>query len=155
MSSVQVRLPLPGPLVKRLRHRPFTAVTWVRFPYGSPKIKPPASAGGFIFYDPRESNLPKCDSPVDCRLQPAGRQQHNSVVDSRTGHQIPDGFSFLPYGNRKAVKKTCRWHIFRPREIPLAFAASPVPFYLPLLRKTLYFPETHASMVNNDCFRRK
>ena len=25
-----------GPLVKRLRHRPFTAVTWVRFPYGSP-----------------------------------------------------------------------------------------------------------------------
>ena len=36
MSSVRVRLPLPGPLVKRLRHRPFTAVIWVRFPYGSP-----------------------------------------------------------------------------------------------------------------------
>ena len=29
-------MPLPGPLVKRLRHRPFTAVIWVRFPYGSP-----------------------------------------------------------------------------------------------------------------------
>ena len=28
-----------GPLVKRLRHRPFTAVTWVRFPYGSPTKK--------------------------------------------------------------------------------------------------------------------
>ena len=28
-----------GPLVKRLRHGPFTAVTWVRFPYGSPKQK--------------------------------------------------------------------------------------------------------------------
>ena len=26
---------LPGPLVKRLRHRPFTAVTRVRVPYGS------------------------------------------------------------------------------------------------------------------------
>ena len=26
-----------GPLVKRLRHGPFTAVTWVRFPYGSPE----------------------------------------------------------------------------------------------------------------------
>ena len=25
-----------GPLVKRLRHRPFTAVTGVRFPYRSP-----------------------------------------------------------------------------------------------------------------------
>ena len=37
MSSVRIRLPLPGPLVKRLRHRPFTAVTWVRFPYGSPR----------------------------------------------------------------------------------------------------------------------
>ena len=26
---------IQGPLVKRSRHRPFTAVTWVRFPYGS------------------------------------------------------------------------------------------------------------------------
>ena len=26
-----------GPLVKRLRHRPFTAVAWVRLPYGSPE----------------------------------------------------------------------------------------------------------------------
>ena len=37
MSSVRIRLPLPGPLVKWLRHRPFTAVTWVRVPYGSPE----------------------------------------------------------------------------------------------------------------------
>ena len=28
---------IPGSMVKRLRHRPFTAVTWVRFPYGSPR----------------------------------------------------------------------------------------------------------------------
>src|SRR5690606_40369055 len=39
-SPVQARLgaPLPpcGPLVKWLRHRPFTAVTGVRIPYGSP-----------------------------------------------------------------------------------------------------------------------
>ena len=32
-----------GPLVKRLRHRPFTAVTWVRFPYGSPNVTNPNS----------------------------------------------------------------------------------------------------------------
>ncbi len=50
VSPVRIQVPLPkrrryfylrlnlGPLVKRLRHRPFTAVTWVRFPYGSPKI---------------------------------------------------------------------------------------------------------------------
>ena len=28
-----------GPLVKRLRHRPFTAESWVRFPYGSPQAQ--------------------------------------------------------------------------------------------------------------------
>ena len=28
-----------GPLVKRLRHGPLKAETWVRFPYGSPKTK--------------------------------------------------------------------------------------------------------------------
>ena len=34
ISNYEVRL-TEGPLVKRLRHRPFTAVTGVRFPYGS------------------------------------------------------------------------------------------------------------------------
>ena len=28
-----------GPLVKRLRHRPFTAVTGVRFPHGSFRVQ--------------------------------------------------------------------------------------------------------------------
>ena len=31
-----------GPLVKWLRHGPFTAVTWVRIPYGSPTHKTPS-----------------------------------------------------------------------------------------------------------------
>ena len=31
---------LYGPMVKRLRHRPFTAVTGVRFPLGSPHLSP-------------------------------------------------------------------------------------------------------------------
>ncbi len=34
-----------GPLVKRLRHRPFTAVTRVRIPYGSFKLWRISSAG--------------------------------------------------------------------------------------------------------------
>ena len=52
---------LYGPLVKRLRHGPFTAVTWVRFPYGSPK-HPALKGAGCFFYihvvwaDVRESN---------------------------------------------------------------------------------------------------
>ena len=33
-----------GPLVKWLRHGPFTAVTWVRIPYGSPRKKAPQDA---------------------------------------------------------------------------------------------------------------
>ena len=48
MSPVRIRSPLPGPLVKRLRHRPFTAVTWVRFPYGSPKKKTPKRVSSFL-----------------------------------------------------------------------------------------------------------
>ena len=27
----------------------------------------------------------------------------------------------LPYAKRKAVKKTCRWHVFRPWEIPTTY----------------------------------
>ena len=34
-----------GPLVKRLRHRPLTPVTWVRFPYGSPQAKEKENLG--------------------------------------------------------------------------------------------------------------
>jgi len=34
------------------------------------------------------------------------------------------GLFFMPYGNRKAVKKTCRWHVFRPWEIPLVQASA-------------------------------
>ena len=41
---------LYGPLVKRLRHGPFTAVTWVRFPYGSPKHPALKGAGCFSLY---------------------------------------------------------------------------------------------------------
>ena len=29
-----------------------------------------------------------------------------------------------PYGNRKAVKKTVRWTVFRPREIPMPLKAA-------------------------------
>ena len=32
---------------------------------------------------------------------------------------------FLPYGNRKAVKKTCRGHVFRPWEIPFGYDGNP------------------------------
>ncbi len=36
LSATSIHNSSKGPLVKRLRHRPFTAVTRVRIPYGSP-----------------------------------------------------------------------------------------------------------------------
>ena len=50
-----------GPLVKWLRHRPFTAVTWVRVPYGSPKTSAPPSGGADVF-----------DYSVSTGLEPSG-----------------------------------------------------------------------------------
>ena len=35
MGMLHPQHPILGPLVKWLRHRPFTAVTWVQIPYGS------------------------------------------------------------------------------------------------------------------------
>ena len=37
-----------GPLVKRLRQRPLTPLTWVRFPHGSPKNAPQLRLGSFF-----------------------------------------------------------------------------------------------------------
>ena len=120
MSSVQVRLPLPGPLVKRLRHRPFTAVTWVRFPYGSPKKKTSIRMSSFFTRTgieetgPTAGRVKKC--PGDTFL---GRGRFHSFMSAAwkavgikesKGHQkIQPHFGvsvfFCPYGNRKAVKK--------------------------------------------------
>ena len=44
-----------GPVVKRLRHRPFTAVTRVRFPSGSPRQKPNFWVRFFLFLIPRSA----------------------------------------------------------------------------------------------------
>ena len=83
---------LCGPLVKRLRHGPFTAVTWVRFPYGSPKHPALKGAGCFSLYPyglgrrtgieklVRPSYVPAgSHSPVDCGKErgrfPSGHQK--------------------------------------------------------------------------------
>ncbi len=48
---------LLGPLVKRLRHGPFTAVTWVRFPYkGHQKALALAKAFFFLYFSPRTTH---------------------------------------------------------------------------------------------------
>ena len=42
-KTTRKRVYIYGPLVKRLRHHPFTVVTWVRVPYGSPAKSTPFS----------------------------------------------------------------------------------------------------------------
>ena len=61
-----------GPLVKRLRQRPLTPLTWVRFPHGSPKSTP-AYAGVFFRVARARNRTGRCaaahkNSPVDCFL---------------------------------------------------------------------------------------
>ena len=61
-----------GPLVKRLRQRPLTPLTWVRFPHGSPK-NTPAYAGVFFRVSRARNRTGRCaaahkNSPVDCFL---------------------------------------------------------------------------------------
>ncbi len=53
-----------GPLVKRLRQRPLTPLTWVRFPHGSPK-NTPAYAG--VFFRVSRARFPRV-SPETLQL---------------------------------------------------------------------------------------
>ena len=62
-----------GPLVKRLRQRPLTPFTWVRFPHGSPKNAPQLRLGSFFGASVRgieQGGAPQRtkNSPVDCFL---------------------------------------------------------------------------------------
>ena len=62
-----------GPLVKRLRQRPLTPLTWVRFPHGSPKNAPQLRLGSFFGASVRgieQGGAPQRtkNSPVDCFL---------------------------------------------------------------------------------------
>ena len=73
----------PGPLVKWLRHRPFTAVTRVRVPYGSPIY------GGVA-------------QPVEHLLHTQGVTDSSSVVSTRKGHPSGCPFYFVFTARRTA-----------------------------------------------------
>ena len=48
-DNIWQKIAKEGPLVKRLRHHPFTVVTWVRVPYGSPKNRQVSTRNLSIF----------------------------------------------------------------------------------------------------------
>ena len=88
---------LYGPLVKRSRHRPFTAVTWVRFPYGSPKIKASPIGEALIFaYLSRESKGAVVnDMPVACQSRDPARPQARIPVRVTKNKKLCHRQSFL------------------------------------------------------------
>ena len=45
---------------------------------------------------------------------------------SKSHSGFGDIFAYARDGTRKAVKKTCQWHVFRPWENPLRFQTHPV-----------------------------
>jgi len=69
---------LPGPMVKRLRHRPFTAVSGVRFPLGSPS-KTNGKAVFFIVAPRGMVAFNKATKPLPCN----GSKPLSNFVESR------------------------------------------------------------------------
>ncbi len=73
-----------GPLVKRLRHRPFTAVTGVRIPYGSPlKYGRLAQLGEHLPYKQRVGGSNPSSSTIRYIAgwsSPVARRAHNPKV---------------------------------------------------------------------------
>ena len=124
MSSVQIRLPLPGPLVKRLRHRPFTAVTWVRFPYGSPNKKGhPFGCPFFVCRTGIERPLRKCASGTFLgrgRFPWLPDASPRDVDGSQPAHHNCAEIKRPPRQSRG--EKVSSGHFFRPWEIPMRFA---------------------------------
>ena len=60
---------------------------------------------------------------------PRGLGFESRHSDQKTGDRI-SGHRFFNLGDgiRKAVKKTCRWHVFRPWENPAVSGRSPLDF---------------------------
>ena len=117
-----------GPLVKWLRHRPFTAVTWVRVPYGSPKKRESEQDSLFFGAAP-----PARDNPLRSNAKgdshPLSRSPHADLsagsdfkfTSSPKTKASPSGGAFVfdcfvPRGTRtERCKETCRRHVSAAR----------------------------------------
>ena len=87
-----------GPLVKRLRHGPFTAVTWVRFPYGSPNKSTCCKCGRCFYFSQTYKDATHVGDPCGNRTARAARPSSRAATTplrgvvrareiARTGHQ--------------------------------------------------------------------
>ena len=94
LSRMCYNMQADGPLVKRLRHRPLTAKTWVRFPYGSPKVPNPnyfvnRNWFGFVFFYLKQANeVGFCNLPRFClktKLEFVAKMGTGSEANKMTG----------------------------------------------------------------------
>ena len=150
MSSVRIRLPLPGPLVKRLRHRPFTAVTWVRFPYGSPNRKRADAKASALFlcFFPRNGSIKRYRNgrcrrggasrselkSIDCR----GQSHHNSIgnLPPATWQIQPAGLNGTTRYTEPNVAALTQRHPAPPGAGPVANITRLVERYHPIQQQT-------------------
>ena len=128
VSPVRIQVPLPkkaqpiilrlllGPLVKRLRHRPFTAVTWVRFPYGSPRRRKR--------YEACDDFLCFASKVISRSLRcPKGLALRRSSSPNQTRLRLGFDLVFLCPQNWPGVLHTslreqnCIWHCFLHRTV--------------------------------------
>ena len=113
-----------GPLVKRLRQRPLTPLTWVRFPHGSPK-NTPAYAGVFFRVSCARNRTGRCAAAH--KKQSSGlflaRGRFPRVSPKNTPAYAGVFFRVSRARNRTgqcaaAHKKQSSGLFFSPREIP-------------------------------------
>ena len=76
-----------GPLVKRLRQRPLTPLTWVRFPHGSPKNAPQLRLGSFFWCFRARNRTGR--PPAGGKKQSCGLFFSPREMDARVTKKIP------------------------------------------------------------------
>ena len=74
-----------GPLVKRLRQRPLTPLTWVRFPYGSPDKKHLLKCGRCFFYCIAYKDAQGVGDPYGNRTARAARSSSRAATTPLRG----------------------------------------------------------------------
>ena len=146
-----------GPLVKRLRHRPFTAVTWVRIPYGSPQTKPLLSVRTREVFscftgkkNPQyrrsrgENGHGSCASPCFCFSEEMARYLSRSFRHKEMGKSPGRDFnlrrinlSIAPYAQNTLYSTPLPVHLFR-----FCFDCVPKDFFYPhhVIVPSAWFP---------------
>ena len=110
-----------GPLVKRLRQRPLTPLTWVRFPHGSPK-NTPAYAGVFFRVSRARNRTGQCAAAH--KKQSSGLffspREIPACVTKKHSSLCWSVFSCIPCEEsnravRRSAQKTVQWTVFLAR----------------------------------------